>query len=517
MPIKNPSKEGYKFLKRIILLETNVLSSDRLYGKTGCKSMPCYEISKYDAIISRGDKMNNPMIKLAAISYMPHQEKVKETLTKDDTRGVLAYHGLGSGKTLTAILSAEKYGGAVVIVPASLRENFRKELRKANARGRYDIYSYEEFARKKPTVTGRMVILDEAHKIRTSSSQRSQVIRDLTKDAKKILLLSATPIQNKPHEIAPLINTITGTNTLPLSESDFNNQYIQKIKHKPNFFARVFLGHTPTETYKPKNLQDFSQRTSGLVSYYSNDQKKDDFPSVTEKDVRVPMSREQESLYNTLEREIPRSVRQKIQSQLPPGKSENSIMNYFINATRQVSNVPSAFMTSLAPKSSPKIQAIADKVSNDPRKSLVYSNYLDGGLNPLATELTKRGVPFAMYTGSLSDRDKLDIVNKYNNDEIKSLLVSSSGGEGLDLKNTGSVHIMEPHWNSPKIDQVKGRAVRYRSHETLPPEERKVDIYNYLSVRRKGKPTADEYLATMSQNKKALNDHFLSILRGNSI
>jgi len=43
------------------------------------------------------------------------------------------------------------------------------------------------------------------------------------------------------------------------------------------------------------------------------------------------------------------------------------------------------------------------------------------------------------------------------------------------------VHIMEPYWNYVRLDQVKGRAIRICSHADLPPAERHVDTFIYIS------------------------------------
>jgi hypothetical protein len=40
---------------------------------------------------------------------------------------------------------------------------------------------------------------------------------------------------------------------------------------------------------------------------------------------------------------------------------------------------------------------------------------------------------------------------------------------------------MEPFWNLVRTEQVKGRAIRICSHMDLPPEERDVEIYTYIS------------------------------------
>ncbi len=60
--------------------------------------------------------------------------------------------------------------------------------------------------------------------------------------------------------------------------------------------------------------------------------------------------------------------------------------------------------------------------------------------------------------------------------------ITSAGAEGLSLKNVRAVHIMEPYWNDVRMAQVKGRAVRICSHAELPPEERTVDVFTYVTV-----------------------------------
>ena len=60
--------------------------------------------------------------------------------------------------------------------------------------------------------------------------------------------------------------------------------------------------------------------------------------------------------------------------------------------------------------------------------------------------------------------------------------ITSAGAEGLSLKNVRAVHIMEPHWNDVRLEQVKGRAIRLGSHLDLPEDQRDVSIYTYVSV-----------------------------------
>ena len=54
---------------------------------------------------------------------------------------------------------------------------------------------------------------------------------------------------------------------------------------------------------------------------------------------------------------------------------------------------------------------------------------------------------------------------------IKVLMITSSGSEGINLRNTRYVHIMEPYWHPVRMEQVIGRARRICRHKDLPEAE----------------------------------------------
>ena len=70
--------------------------------------------------------------------------------------------------------------------------------------------------------------------------------------------------------------------------------------------------------------------------------------------------------------------------------------------------------------------------------------------------------------------------NNNHGEIIKVLMITSSGAEGISLKNTRYVHILEPYWHPVRMEQVIGRARRICSHENLPDDERRVNVYLYL-------------------------------------
>jgi hypothetical protein len=63
---------------------------------------------------------------------------------------------------------------------------------------------------------------------------------------------------------------------------------------------------------------------------------------------------------------------------------------------------------------------------------------------------------------------------------IKILMITSAGSEGINLRNTRYVHIMEPYWHPVRVEQVIGRARRICSHQGLPEELRTVEVFIYI-------------------------------------
>jgi superfamily II DNA/RNA helicase len=92
-------------------------------------------------------------------------------------------------------------------------------------------------------------------------------------------------------------------------------------------------------------------------------------------------------------------------------------------------------------------------------------------------ELDKVNIPWTEITGSTSLAHRKIAVQNFNSGKITILFISAAGAEGLDLKNTRRVIILEPHWNDERIKQVIGRAARFKSHANLPPQEQNVTVY----------------------------------------
>lgn len=454
------------------------------------------------------------------MKLLPHQEDVRQRLKKQ--HGLLLNWTVGSGKSIGAIAAMDQFGGRTeAVVPASLRGNFKKELNAYKPKAKFNVSSYEKVVRDPLTVEGKNVIFDEAQRLRNSDTKRSQLANYLSHKANKVLLLSGTPMQNSPAEIAPLINVAAGKTILPESPKTFNEIYLKHIKDNPGFLRRAF-GAKFKDEYVPNNLDDFRQRVKPYVSTYV--MPKDKYaPTVRTFADNVEMDKNQVNVYHTLEHKLPGKIRKAIERKLPADKNDIGRLNAFLSATRQVSNTPDKFYSEDGAQYSPKIKKLVGNVKASPGKSLIYSNYLESGTNAISELLRQNKISHGVFTGKLNDVERKKMINAYNNDKLKALIVSSSGGEGLDLKKTRSIHLLEPHWHDEKLNQVIGRGIRFGSHKDLPAKDRTVDIHKYYSELperrhgflwlRKSRPvSADQYLQAMSEKKKRLTDQFMQAL-----
>ena len=75
-----------------------------------------------------------------------------------------------------------------------------------------------------------------------------------------------------------------------------------------------------------------------------------------------------------------------------------------------------------------------------------------------------------------------DETKNFMGEVIKLMMITSSGAEGINLRNCRYVHIVEPYWNGARLEQVIGRARRICSHQDLPEELRTVKVFVYISV-----------------------------------
>jgi len=203
-------------------------------------------------------------------------------------------------------------------------------------------------------------------------------------------------------------------------------------------------------------------------------------------------------------------------------------------------------------KYSSKINTICESIMKSTGIVLIYSQYIDGGVIPIALALEEMGLErycsnslhnslfkkppcksidalqlkprselsddhefipakYIMISGdkSISPSNAADlkyatsIDNKYG-ERVKVIIISKAGSEGLDFKFIRQIHILEPWYNMNRIEQIIGRGVRNLSHCGLPFKERNVELYLHSTLlERNDEEAADLYVYRLAE-KKAL-------------
>jgi len=405
---------------------------------------------------------------------LPHQERVVQRIQKQT--GLVVAHGLGSGKTLSSIAAAVRINpdSTQVLVPASLRSNYEKEIKKhvSGHLPRVAVGSLQNAAAKGLVEDSDLLVVDEAHRARNSGSKTFQTLRD-AKSGRR-LLLTASPTYNRPADVAALINLAAGEQVLPMGAA-FTKKYIAKPR-------RGLLGLLPFTRKQPelREAQSLKDALNTWVDYHAGSG--EGFPSVTREDIEVPMSRQQTMLHDDSWGKLSLMSKLRLRRGLPPSKEDLPKLNAFQSQARQISSTENPYTkgeAGLTPKIQRAVDSLAGAAKENPNhRALVYSNYLDT-LTDYSKGLSDKGISHAIFSGAQPMKQRKEIVQDYNRGKLRALLVSSAGGEGLDLKGTRQVQILEPHWNEEKLKQVAGRAIRQGSHSYLPPEERKVNIQRY--------------------------------------
>jgi hypothetical protein len=218
---------------------------------------------------------------------------------------------------------------------------------------------------------------------------------------------------------------------------------------------------------------------------------------------------------------------------------------------------------------SAKIKNICDTVLKSDGIILAYSQYIDGGVVPIALALEELGFtrysaaggnsslfrtrptpsidaltmlpqrqhqaqypnqPFrparySVITGdptispdNLYELKALTSDDNTHGENVKVVIISVAGSEGLDFKNIRQVHILEPWYNMNLLEQIIGRAIRNCSHKRLPYSHRNVELYLYgTQLTNADIEAIDLYLYRLSEFKAVKIGAVSRVLRTSAV
>ncbi len=429
------------------------------------------------------------------VTLKEHQQMVVNVMRKPHIKGIIVRHSLGSGKTITSIATSEALmkdhpdWKALIIVSASLVDNVKKELKKMGVdRRRYTIITRDKFLKiRAADCRKRILIVDEAHNLKNLQGKMHKAVARCAVMAPKVILLTGTPIQNYPSDIAALVNMVSPQDVF-LDPNQFDADYGQDgLRQK-----KKLLRHLQCK-----------------ISMYDTPVDSRDFPQLAFKNVMLTMSPEYCQEYEDREDlKLTAGLQREMMLRGQEITEPSSSLKTFLNGPRRWCNHLN--------EESPKIDALVGNVLTAVQrgdKVLIYSEFLRSGLHIVAAKLEALGIPFGVFSGEMSMSKRRKVVKQYNKGKLQVLLLSKAGGEGLDLKNTDEVHLLEPYWNDAVMSQVIGRARRYKSHENhRHPGPHTVTVFRYFMEKcdnsRNETLSADMYLKAMAEAKDEMLKQF---------
>ena len=261
-------------------------------------------------------KENNKIIKKTLFEY---QLYIYNYLVYTDARGILLYHSVGSGKTLTSISIAEEFrklGRDIIILSAkSLQNNYKKEIKNylnmqlnnntdltnelpdneiekiisqykfvtSNAKNMIQsldsklesfVTKYKDTSDDNTSINleNKIIIIDEAHNLFNSIVNGSKIANEFyeiimnTKNI-KLIFLTGTPIINNPFEISVAFNMLYGKIKNKMIGKENKKEYYTILPEYYSDFQKYFVDLNLNNI---KNEDKLKNRIFGLVSYYGD-------------------------------------------------------------------------------------------------------------------------------------------------------------------------------------------------------------------------------------------------------
>jgi SWI/SNF-related matrix-associated actin-dependent regulator 1 of chromatin subfamily A len=416
------------------------------------------------------------------IQLFPFQREGVEWL-RDRPRALLADE-MGLGKTLQAIAWASMPGKArlpaLVVVPASLKLNWEREINRARPTDtvrvldggeawpsplpdwvvlNYDILlSFRNAIKDTPF---KSIILDEAHYIKNLAAKRTQATLELAEAIPNRLLVTGTPMLNRPVEVFSLLLF------LGEAQRERYRAFLDRYTEREMVRGRVvFTG--------AKNLAELHLRLSSVMLRRAKKDVLRQLPPKIQTPLFVGLSNARE--YAEAERAFLRWLRQKRgdQAALRAARAEAIVR---LNHLRQLA-------------AQGKVAVMNDwlkpcEVSG--HKHIVFSSFKEP-LNDLANAKAARAV---LYTGETSGPARQALVDLFQKDAGKCFFLGTVGaaGVGITLTAADRVVFLDLPWNPGVKVQAEDRAHRIGQRNV-------VEVVNVLA-----KHTVDERMAKLMAEK----------------
>ena len=407
-----------------------------------------------------------------------NQTEFIEKMVYSNNRGAIAFWGVGTGKTILTVLTIRNYlhyypqGKVVFVAPSALLSNLIKTLYLFGLDirdNRIHYYSFERYARIKESCYNGLLIIDEAHNMRTQIKTEATgktimikndkgveeprpeikakkggrplaIIEYCSSSASKVLLLTATPLVNTPFDINNLLAMIDGRDPLK------SNTFFEIITNKEQ--AEDFLSYRISHFIRKFDDEDYPERRENILFGKMSEQETADFNSI-------------------------QNLAKGEEKKFKEGEEEDNYSQSFYSGQRQFINKVGQHK---------KIKMVVDHL-NPNNQNVIYISFIQKGVIPIVNELEKKKIKYSIVSGEQGSVEKQKAVEDYNSGAISTIIISKAGAEGLDLKKTTNLYVLDQPWNEAMREQIIGRGIRFKSHKDLPSEKRFVNVYNVFLIK----------------------------------
>ena len=479
---KEDENETEKLRNRIIELENQLKKKEesktkaferRLLKKTGLKKLTKEELDLLQEDYTNLLEGKKPILEgQNSIILQNHQKRFIEAFLYSNLRSGIVFHGVGTGKTYSAVALTKSYlqlypsNKVMIITPPALLFNFIDSMIKYGINPqdkRFSYYSYTTFANKKIDTSNSLLIIDEAHNLRTGiyieetedkkefarTGKRPFLTIKKAEKAHKVILLTATPFINKPYDIENLL--AIGEGRMSYDEDIFGNMVSDDNGRYDYFKYRI--------------------------SKFFNEENNEDFPEKREKFIPIVIDRktnEGREIVARAGKENPAYTYSRIDS------LNKNKFNFIINEIKK----------------------------NEDKKFVIYTSF-QKGVDKIIKILNKNNInKIGVISGKKNTIEKANAIDDYNNNKIKIMIITRAGAEGVSLNETRGIFVIDGVWNEALYTQIVARAIRYKSHAQLPKNERYVNVYKlFLCYDNEG-----EILENINKGKKFNYNEFLNQL-----
>ncbi len=370
---------------------------------------------------------------------------------------------MGLGKTvqtLAVLCLRKKEGPALVVCPTSVVANWQEESSRfapglrvstLGATGRAEaiedlrggdvlIISYGLLVREQEALRAvefGTVVFDEAHALKTSTSQRAKAAFGL--DARARVTLTGTPVENHLGELWSLMHaTVPG---------------LLGPKHRfDERLGRPVLRHDLGALDRLRAILDpfvLRRRRAEVLT---------ELPALTEITVRVPPTDAQAAYYEVLRQ---RAMATLEEARKDPTKARIRVLAE-ITRLRQAAIDPRLLGEDLAPAGS-KLDEACERIAAlhaDGHRCLVFTQFL-GCIRRLDEQLSERGLEVLTLDGSTPAALRKTRIDAFQRGEADVFVMSlKAGGVGINLTAAQYVIHMDPWWNPAVEEQATARSHR---------------------------------------------------------